>query len=392
MFGLSQEQVVSLEVVTVNPVGKGAAVLLRQVFGDLRTAHDGLVSVGVVDGTVVSVTSSLTRGTAQPQTARLSEAQAVEIAQRDAGTNGGPTTAELVALPVPEGARSAWQVVISPSSEGEVEGYASYVDAVTGEVLLREDLVDHAADDPSWKALHEQPAGRLLEHRHPHHVEPDGHAVPARRCATPRPARPGTRWPACRRCTTNGNSARTGETRNDSTGRAIPVRTYATDPTRTYGSTWTNAWFNAKCDPASLTAPGEADLEAAMANLFAMHNRMHDWSYRLGFTEAAWNMQQDNVGQGGHGEDAEQGNAQAGAHHRRPPDFARDNANQITPPDGIAPITNMYMWQPIAGAFYAPVRRRRLRHVRHRPRVHPRHHQPHGRRPERRPQLPQAAP
>jgi extracellular elastinolytic metalloproteinase len=32
----------------------------------------------------------------------------------------------------------------------------------------------------------------------------------------------------------------------------------------------------------------------------------------------------------------------------------RMNANQITPPDGHPPITNMYLWQPIAGAFYAP--------------------------------------
>ncbi len=33
---------------------------------------------------------------------------------------------------------------------------------------------------------------------------------------------------------------------------------------------------------------------------------------------------------------------------------ARDNANQITPDDGIAPITNMYLWQPLPGIFYAP--------------------------------------
>ena len=71
----------------------------------------------------------------------------------------------------------------------------------------------------------------------------------------------------------------------------------------------------------------------------------------------------------------------------RPAFAARDNANQITPPDGLAPITNMYLWQPIAGSFYAPVRRRRLRHVGDRPRVRPRHHQPHDRRPERRAQL-----
>ena len=89
-----------------------------------------------------------------------------------------------------------------------------------------------------------------------------------------------------------------------------------------------------------------------MANLHAMHNRMHDWSYRLGFTETAWNMQTDNFGKGGLGGDPEQGNAQAGA---RVASFSvRDNANQITPPDGNAPITNMYLWQPIAGSFYAP--------------------------------------
>jgi hypothetical protein len=77
---------------------------------------------------------------------------------------------------------------------------------------------------------------------------------------------------------------------------------------------------------------------------------MHDWSYRLGFTETAWNMQADNGGRGGLGNDPEQGNAQAGARILT----VRDNANQITGPDGTAPITNMYLWQPIAGSFYAP--------------------------------------
>ncbi|HEX2771333.1 MAG TPA: M36 family metallopeptidase, partial [Micromonosporaceae bacterium] len=73
------------------------------------------------------------------------------------------------------------------------------------------------------------------------------------------------------------------------------------------------------------------------------------------FTEATWNMQRDNFGKPGLGSDPEQGNAQAGGVSGGPPDFAaRDNANQITPRDGLAPITNMYLWQPIAGSFYAP--------------------------------------
>ena len=68
----------------------------------------------------------------------------------------------------------------------------------------------------------------------------------------------------------------------------------------------------------------------------------------------------------------------------RPPPTTRNNANQTTPPDGMQPVTNMYMWQPFAGARVPALRRRRLRHDGHRPRVHPRHHQPHDRRPGQR--------
>ena len=34
--------------------------------------------------------------------------------------------------------------------------------------------------------------------------------------------------------------------------------------------------------------------------------------------------------------------------------LGRDNANMVALPDGVPPITNMYLWQPIAGTFYAP--------------------------------------
>ena len=86
-----------------------------------------------------------------------------------------------------------------------------------------------------------------------------------------------------------------------------------------------------------------------------MHNRMHDWAYHLGFTEQTWNMQAFNFDRGGLGGDPEQGNAQAGGITGGPPGFAaRNNANQITPDEGIPPITNMYLWQPFPGAFYAP--------------------------------------
>ena len=195
LFGLSPQQVDGLEVVSVNPLGKGAAVLLRQVFGDLRTAHDGLVSVGVVDGTVVSVTSSLTRGTAQPQTARLTQAQAVEIAQRDAGTEGGSTSASSSPCRSPRAPARPGRSSSPPPPRGG-EGYASYVDAVTGEVLLREDLVDHASDDPSWKVFTSNPPADYSSADTRTHLEPDGQR---RQRGGPRPRhRPGVGHPAGR--------------------------------------------------------------------------------------------------------------------------------------------------------------------------------------------------
>ncbi len=82
---------------------------------------------------------------------------------------------------------------------------------------------------------------------------------------------------------------------------------------------------------------------------------MHDYAYYLGFTEANYNLQADNAGRGGVGGDPEVGNAQAGALTGGAPSYlGRDNANQITLQDGTPGITNQYLFQPIAGAFYAP--------------------------------------
>ena len=99
------------------------------------------------------------------------------------------------------------------------------------------------------------------------------------------------------------------------------------------------------------------DISAAVTNLFVMHNRMHDWSYFLGFTEENWNAQQVNFGLTAktRQNDAVIGDAQAGALGGAFPGYmGRDNANMRPLPDGVPPITNMYLWQPLAGAFYAP--------------------------------------
>ncbi|HEY0948638.1 M36 family metallopeptidase [Nocardioides sp.] len=125
-------------------------------------------------------------------------------------------------------------------------------------------------------------------------------------------------------------------------------------PTREYTGEFTDAWNNSGCDPAQLT-PGGNDIDATVTNLFVAHNRMHDYSYYLGFTEDNYNMQLDNLGRGGVAGDQEVGNAQAGALTGGQPSYlGRDNANQITLQDGVPGITNQYLFQPIAGAFYSP--------------------------------------
>ena len=125
-------------------------------------------------------------------------------------------------------------------------------------------------------------------------------------------------------------------------------------PERHYTGEFTDAWNNSRCDAAQLV-PGGNDIDASVGNLFVAHNRMHDYSYYLGFTEENYNLQSDNGSRGGAAGDPEVGNAQAGAISGGSPSFlGRDNANQIALQDGIPGITNQYLFEPIAGAFYAP--------------------------------------
>lgn len=125
-------------------------------------------------------------------------------------------------------------------------------------------------------------------------------------------------------------------------------------PTRAYTQEFKDTWNESGCDPSELV-PGGNDIDPTVTDLFVSHNRMHDYSYYLGFTEDNYNLQLNNRGHGGKGGDQEVGNAQAGAVSGGSPSYlGRDNANQITLNDGIPGITNQYLFQPIAGAFYSP--------------------------------------
>ncbi|MEJ7690477.1 MAG: M36 family metallopeptidase [Nocardioidaceae bacterium] len=132
---------------------------------------------------------------------------------------------------------------------------------------------------------------------------------------------------------------------------------------RDYSQPFKDVWNNSRCDPTTLTpgadttpVAGGNDILPAVTHLFATHNRMHDFSYPLGFTEGNYNLQDSNFGNRGQGLDPEIGNVQSGAITGSRAFLAggRDNANQLTLQDGIPGITNQYLFQPLAGAFYAP--------------------------------------
>ena len=380
LFGLSAEQVADLEVLRVSPVGAGHSVLLRQRFGELPAGIDGTVGVAVMNGKVVHSWSSLTRDTEVTGTVELSAEQAVTVAAEDIGrqarsadisaarTDGEwramdvegfaePVRARLVAVPTPlDGVRPAWETLVMDTAEG----VDSLVDAETGAVLVRTDMVDHAQADegnPEWDAFPVSPPLDYSSTDTRQHwcwsPDPSCDQVVAD-TASPLPwdVDAVTNLPTN---TSRGNNAR-GTEKWNANGDITQGTNFATpSPTREYTYPWTNQWFEEKCNPETFTSPQRNDLDAAIANLFVGHNRMHDWTYHLGFTERNFNPQAFNFGRGGVENDPEHGNAQAGGIVGGPPSYAaRDNANQFWTPDGIAPTTNMFLWQVVPGSFYAP--------------------------------------
>ena len=233
----------------------------------------------------------------------------------------------------------------------------SFIDAGTGALLDRENLIDYATDDPQWKAFRAYPN---LDYS-----STDTRELwcwtPAPDCALvlQNPSSP-LAWdvdPATGLSTntTSGNNDQATEDWLFNQGGHQGTNFATPSPTRDYTYSWTNQWFNQKCNPdTTFTSAQRNDIDGADANLFAMHNRMHDFAYKLGFTETAWNAQVSNFGKGGLGNDPEHGNAQKGGIVGGPPAFqSRDNANQNSPPDGVSPTSNMFLWQPIAGSFYS---------------------------------------
>ncbi|MET7672983.1 M36 family metallopeptidase [Micromonospora luteifusca] len=254
-----------------------------------------------------------------------------------------------MAVPTPlDGPRAAYEVTMIGADTDQPAAFTSYVDGITGHVLVREDLVDFDSDNPSWAVFPATPPRDLGPGQDPR-VRWCGDPSPGCQAAFRDPAT-GQPWDVDAATgtptfTSRGNSANTVL----SWGSGTPIVPATTSPERRYEYPFTDQWHQARCNPGVFTSAQRNDADASIANLFAMHNRLHDWSYQLGFTESAWNLQAVNLTPDGLGGDAEQGRAQQGALTGN-----RNNANQGTGRDGQPPTTNMYLWQPLAGGPYPP--------------------------------------
>ncbi|WP_179316452.1 T9SS-dependent M36 family metallopeptidase [Winogradskyella undariae] len=81
--------------------------------------------------------------------------------------------------------------------------------------------------------------------------------------------------------------------------------------------------------------------EAAITNLFYMNNMMHDIWFNHGFDESSGNFQTTNYSNQGNGDDFVFADAQDGS--------GFNNANFGTPPDGVNPRMQMFLWSPPGG-------------------------------------------
>ncbi|KAI3608437.1 putative extracellular elastinolytic metalloproteinase precursor [Moniliophthora roreri] len=97
----------------------------------------------------------------------------------------------------------------------------------------------------------------------------------------------------------------------------------------------TTGSFNYTYDPSLDPASGH-NPDAAITNAFYLINSYHDTLYLYGFTEAAFNFQNDNFGKGGVGNDRVIVLVQDRVY--------TNNANFVTPSDGQSGVCRMFIW------------------------------------------------
>ncbi len=221
-----------------------------------------------------------------------------------------PIPVKLVFQPVGDAVRLAWNVEIYERSTQH--WWSANVDAVTGDLLLKDDLVDDASYNV-FASPKDSPSDG------PRTIEVDPHDT----LASPHGWHDTNNVPGADSTLTQGNNARAyTDTNADNVA----------DP----GSLPDGGAALVFDFPLDLTQQPSEYRPAAVVNLYYWNNVIHDVSYRYGFTEAAGNFQVNNYGRGGAGNDRVNAEAQDGS--------GLNNANFATPADGSSPRMQMFEW------------------------------------------------
>ena len=429
-FGL--RSVKNLRVLTSAPLrgSKAHAVSFRQTFGDALSA-DGVVTVTVVQAKtgwkVVYASSSLARDQAvvgkrslSPVRAWIKAASAAGIhvssvgalgktadgatAISAAGLSGSETVRPTVFGTARKGAIRAYDTTVTRSIQGAQDSYRVIVDAATGKLLYRQNLVDNLASDPVWSAFSIAPPFNPLnafpwnypstDTRQTYcwtatagctNVVSDDPQPRSTRWASPRSSSGTSRWTswatrACRRA----RSATTSTRRF--CGAAAAGRT-TTRPTRARSARPATTRRRTSRGRTSGSTPRATRRRCSRRDRPGPRRTRTSRTGRLprstssSATTGCTTTRTTSAGTRATGTPSSTTTASARSTRRRrrvarrprrsatTPSWAvpgrrdqrrsawlraRDNANMGTGADGQHPSTNMFLWQPLPASFYAP--------------------------------------
>ena len=346
-FGLTPHDIDQLRL-TMSDSDQGATYLRYQQVSGGRDVYGAtaLVTVDAKGRVLLAGGSFVSKADAAPK-AGLTAAEAVAVVAGDVAPNqdsepgrrlgakdgtvefentlavpdydGAPVVAELVTVGTAAGARSAWQVQADRASNAS---YVVLVDAVTGEVLVRQNQLSEDNQGTVFQGEDPEAGGRSQI------VFPAGWATAGD--------------------TTSGNNVNAYQ---DAAGdNSAQAADQPHDADRHWNYTWNDPWGASVAGAeADLPLTG-ADRDAVVTQLFYYTNWYHDYAYDLGFTETARNFQNDNFGNGGTGGDAVEAESDANFTGMQCTDAASNpikclnNANfNANGADGTAPRMQMYV-------------------------------------------------
>lgn len=305
----------------------------------VRAFDNGLEAAVTGDGRLLTLTGSPAHDLGVADAARtpgLSATQAIVAARAGVGASPAAGRGDTATLVLFHGGRSrlAWQTLTNVSAW---ERDLSVIDAATGDVLWRSNLVD-AADQTG--------AGLAWDYFPGSKVAGDGgtqHAVT---------------FPVAGSGKLSGNNAHVYlDTKDDNRAGAGDEVSSMSGLDWSYPLVYRNTTdANQNCSPAhpctwdrTLAKSWRQNAEQNAVQVYYYLNAFHDYLKKapIGFTEAAGNFQLNNTSGNGRGGDPVNGQVLDGAstNYGLPDPYHYNNANMYTPPDGKRPTMQMYLFR-----------------------------------------------